>query len=74
MSEDRTLDEQLLDGLAAIVAFLGRGWSAKRVRSLVRAGAPIVVTGEERGRRYVAVRDELEAWMRGRRPSAAING
>lgn len=59
-----SLDGEMLDGMKAIVDFLGRGWTRKRVKTLIVAGAPILVTGAEEGRRYVCVRVELEAFLR----------
>jgi hypothetical protein len=59
-----TLDGQFLDGMGEILHFLGRGWTAKRVKALMRAGAPIKATGKRDGRRYFAVRGALDAWLR----------
>lgn len=55
---------EILHGVKAIAMWLG--CSSRRVRGLVRAGAPILVTGTGDGRRYLASTQELRRWLAGR--------
>lgn len=50
-----------LNGIKAIAQFLG--CERARVRSLVRQGAPIRVTGDGEGKRYLADSEALRAWL-----------
>lgn len=61
----------VLHGLKEIAELLS--CTPKRVLSLVRAGAPIRVTGEGLGARYLAEREALLAWARGEEGRGTAN-
>lgn len=63
----------VLHGLKQIADALS--CTPKRVRSLMRSGAPIRATGDGQGARYLADREALLEWAAGgQRPTSANNG